>query len=241
MRRFPLPALCACTTCAVLLVGCQCAVEPHQPAPPPPSGQSLSLEISGPSQIHASSCRGTGPPGRGGVAGNRPAGSNRDAPARRRSRARDRLGLCRGSVPCHAQRQAAQGAPADAVRLPPQSSLDHSPEGLGRQTSADEAGPSNLVSSRPPARECPELGAGWHNEARRDWERARCRWLRSGGSRGKRRALESPVLAVHYHDRHVVGDVDRGSRRGRGGLIDHLRRVCDRDAGVGNAAERIRE
>jgi VCBS repeat-containing protein len=54
MRRFPLPALCAYTTCAVLLVGCQSAVEPHQPAPPPPSGQSLSFEISGPSQIDAS-------------------------------------------------------------------------------------------------------------------------------------------------------------------------------------------
>jgi hypothetical protein len=56
MRRFPLHALRACT-CAVLLVGCQSAVDanPSPPSPPPPSsGQSLSFEISGPSQIDAS-------------------------------------------------------------------------------------------------------------------------------------------------------------------------------------------
>ena|SRR5437588_936406 len=53
MRRFPLPALYACTTCAVLLIGCQSAVGPVQPTPPAPSAQSLSFEISGPSQIDA--------------------------------------------------------------------------------------------------------------------------------------------------------------------------------------------
>jgi hypothetical protein len=52
MRRFPLPALHACT-CAVLLIGCQSAVAPVQPTPPPPPSQSLSFEISGPSQIDA--------------------------------------------------------------------------------------------------------------------------------------------------------------------------------------------
>jgi len=52
MRRLPLPALHACT-CAVLLIGCQSAVEPIQQAPPRPPSQSLSFEISGPSQIDA--------------------------------------------------------------------------------------------------------------------------------------------------------------------------------------------
>ncbi len=56
MLRFPLHALRACT-CAVLLAGCQSAVEPTpqrlQPQPPPPV-QSLSFEIAGPFQIDAS-------------------------------------------------------------------------------------------------------------------------------------------------------------------------------------------
>jgi hypothetical protein len=52
---FPLHALRACT-CAALLVGCHSplAVVPNPPPPPPSSGQSLSFEISGPSQIDAS-------------------------------------------------------------------------------------------------------------------------------------------------------------------------------------------
>ena len=52
MRRFPLHAY---ATCAVLLIGCQSAdpISSVPSAPPPPSGQSLSLEISGPSQIDA--------------------------------------------------------------------------------------------------------------------------------------------------------------------------------------------
>jgi len=54
MRRFPLSALHAWTACAVLLVGCQSAVAPVQPTPPPPPAQSLSFEISGPSQIDGS-------------------------------------------------------------------------------------------------------------------------------------------------------------------------------------------
>ncbi len=49
MRRFPLPALRACTTCAVLLVGCQSTVAPDQPTPPKESV--LSFEIGGPSRI----------------------------------------------------------------------------------------------------------------------------------------------------------------------------------------------
>ena len=53
MRRFPLSALHAWTACAVLLVGCQSAVAPVQPAPPPPAAQSLSFQIAGPSQIDA--------------------------------------------------------------------------------------------------------------------------------------------------------------------------------------------
>lgn len=54
MRRFPLPALRACTTCAVLLVGCQSTVAPDQATPPPPPAQpSLSFQIGGPSRIDA--------------------------------------------------------------------------------------------------------------------------------------------------------------------------------------------
>jgi len=53
MHRFPLSALGVCTTCVVLLVGCDSPVAPHQPAPPPPAQSSLSFEISGPSQIDA--------------------------------------------------------------------------------------------------------------------------------------------------------------------------------------------
>ncbi len=56
MRRFPFPALLACTTCAVLLVGCESPVALHQSTsstPPPPTQQSLSFEIAGPSQIDA--------------------------------------------------------------------------------------------------------------------------------------------------------------------------------------------
>src|SRR5213075_1777043 len=52
MRRFPLPALYACTTCAVLLIGCQSPVAPVQPTQPPPE-PSLSFEIGGPSRIDA--------------------------------------------------------------------------------------------------------------------------------------------------------------------------------------------
>src|SRR2546430_16142383 len=55
MPRFPLPALRACTTCAVLLVGCQSPVAPVQSTAPRPPAQptqpTLSFEISGPSQI----------------------------------------------------------------------------------------------------------------------------------------------------------------------------------------------
>ena len=52
MRRLPLHAYAAC---AVLLIGCKSAdtFASVPPAPPPPAGQSLSLEISGPSQIDA--------------------------------------------------------------------------------------------------------------------------------------------------------------------------------------------
>jgi hypothetical protein len=53
MRRVPLFALTASVTSAVLLVGCQSAVAPVQPAPPPPAEQSLSFQIAGPSQIDA--------------------------------------------------------------------------------------------------------------------------------------------------------------------------------------------
>ena len=56
MRRFPFPALLACTTCAVLLVGCESPAALHQSTsstPPTPTQQSLSFEISGPSQIDA--------------------------------------------------------------------------------------------------------------------------------------------------------------------------------------------
>jgi len=51
MGRFPLPALCACASCAVLLVGCQSPVAPVPPPPPVQQAQSLSFEIAGPSQI----------------------------------------------------------------------------------------------------------------------------------------------------------------------------------------------
>ena len=54
MHRFPLPALYACTACAVLLVGCQSPVALDQPTSPPPAqpGQlSLSFEMGGPSRI----------------------------------------------------------------------------------------------------------------------------------------------------------------------------------------------
>ena len=54
MRRFRLPALHSCVTCAVLLIGCQSTLEPVQPTPPPPASQSLSFEIAGPSQIDIS-------------------------------------------------------------------------------------------------------------------------------------------------------------------------------------------
>src|SRR5437660_9846382 len=55
MPRFPLPALRACTTCAVLLVGCQSPVAPVQSTatrpPAQPTQPTLSFEISGPSRI----------------------------------------------------------------------------------------------------------------------------------------------------------------------------------------------
>jgi hypothetical protein len=54
MRRLPLPALLAC---AVLLVGCESPAALHQATPStpprPPTEQSLSFEIAGPSQIDA--------------------------------------------------------------------------------------------------------------------------------------------------------------------------------------------
>ncbi len=53
MRRFPLAALCACTTYAVLLIGCQPVIEPVPPASPAPSAPSVSFEIAGPSRIDA--------------------------------------------------------------------------------------------------------------------------------------------------------------------------------------------
>jgi hypothetical protein len=53
MRRFPLPALCAYTTCAVLLIGCQSPVELPPPRRSPPSAPSVSFEIAGPSRIDA--------------------------------------------------------------------------------------------------------------------------------------------------------------------------------------------
>jgi hypothetical protein len=57
MRRFPFPALLACTTCVVLLVGCESPVAFQQTTPStpsrPPTEQSLSFEIAGPSQIDA--------------------------------------------------------------------------------------------------------------------------------------------------------------------------------------------
>jgi len=55
MPRFPLPALRACTTCAVLLVGCQSPVAPVQSTatrpPAQPAQPGLSFEIAGPSRI----------------------------------------------------------------------------------------------------------------------------------------------------------------------------------------------
>ena len=55
MHRFPLPALRACTTCAVLLVSCQSPVALNQTTatrpPAQPTQPTLSFEISGPSQI----------------------------------------------------------------------------------------------------------------------------------------------------------------------------------------------
>jgi len=57
MRCFPFPALLACTTCAVLLVGCESPAALQQSTlstpPRPPTQQSLSFEIAGPSQIDA--------------------------------------------------------------------------------------------------------------------------------------------------------------------------------------------
>lgn len=55
MHRFPLIALRACTTCAVLLVACESPAALHQSTPStparPPTQQSLSFEIAGPSRI----------------------------------------------------------------------------------------------------------------------------------------------------------------------------------------------
>ncbi len=51
MRRVPLFSLCASITSAVLLVGCQSPVALPPPPPSSPAGQSLSFQISGPSQI----------------------------------------------------------------------------------------------------------------------------------------------------------------------------------------------
>src|SRR3954465_1976624 len=50
MRRFPLHAY---ATCAALLIGCESPVAVMPPAPTPHSEPSLSVEISGPSQIDA--------------------------------------------------------------------------------------------------------------------------------------------------------------------------------------------
>jgi hypothetical protein len=51
MYRLSLLALRACTTCAVLLVGCQSPAAPNQSTPPTQS--SLSFQIGGPSRIDA--------------------------------------------------------------------------------------------------------------------------------------------------------------------------------------------
>jgi VCBS repeat-containing protein len=53
MRHFPLPALPACIISAVLLIGCQSAVEPTSPGQSRPVVPSVSFEIAGPSQIDA--------------------------------------------------------------------------------------------------------------------------------------------------------------------------------------------
>src|SRR2546426_11886014 len=53
MRRFPLPALHAGITCAVLLVACQSPVELPPPRQSPPPAPSVSFEIAGPSRIDA--------------------------------------------------------------------------------------------------------------------------------------------------------------------------------------------
>ncbi len=53
MRRFRLPALCACTTYAVLLIGCESPVAIVPPPPAPPPAPSLSFEIAGPGRIDA--------------------------------------------------------------------------------------------------------------------------------------------------------------------------------------------
>ena len=52
MVRFPLPALAACTACAVLLIGCEYPVEPVHRRPEPPA-QPISIEIAGPVRIDA--------------------------------------------------------------------------------------------------------------------------------------------------------------------------------------------
>jgi hypothetical protein len=57
MRRLPFPALLVCSTCAVLLVGCESPVALHQSTsstPPGQTQQSLSFEIAGPSRIDTS-------------------------------------------------------------------------------------------------------------------------------------------------------------------------------------------
>jgi len=53
MHRSPLSAFGVCTTCVVLLMGCESPVAPQHPASPPPAQPALSVEITGPSQIDA--------------------------------------------------------------------------------------------------------------------------------------------------------------------------------------------
>src|SRR5206468_10789199 len=143
-----------------------------------------------------------------GVAGNRPPGSTRDAPARRRSRARDRLGLCRGSAPYHARRQAAQGGPADGVRSPPQSSWNHLRAGSRRQTSADEA-----------AESCSDRGSiprASTNNAKRDTANAPCPVLRfSFFAQGRRPSIPGDGATTRGAIENALGTAGRLIGNGR--------------------------
>ena len=52
MRRYPFSALGICSTCVVLLAGCESTVAPILP-PPPAGNPALSFEITGPIRIDA--------------------------------------------------------------------------------------------------------------------------------------------------------------------------------------------